>query len=231
MHKVAEENGADLALISEQYRGNTPPRWFSDADSRAAICAFSPLLHITDVDSGSKSGWTWVEMDKVRIYSCYFSPNSIYTDFVEGLTRLGDSISASPLPTIVAGDFNAKAPEWGSPHTDRRGILLSEMASQLRLHAINTGSSTFVRGNSASVIDVTFKTKNKALEGWAVRKLDAPALEGAIALKRETVFNGISGRGAEEVTQSLNDLFRFACNASMPKLGSGVRRPPSVLVE
>ncbi|XP_077287794.1 uncharacterized protein LOC143912390 [Arctopsyche grandis] len=156
MIQTAEERRADLVIVSEQYR-NIPHRWYSDASSRSAIYTPTAHLRITNAVSIGVQGWTWVEMRGVRFYSCYFSPSATIEEFKRDLVCLEDDVRTSTLPVVVAGDFNSKAPEWGSQKTDRRGILLSEMASHLHLHAANVGSAyTFVRGSTGSVIDVTF---------------------------------------------------------------------------
>ncbi|XP_077287795.1 uncharacterized protein LOC143912391 [Arctopsyche grandis] len=156
MIQTAEERRADLVIVSEQYR-NIPHRWYSDASSRSAIYTPTAHLRITNAVSIGVQGWTWVEMRGVRFYSCYFSPSATVEEFKRDLVCLEDDVRTSTLPVVVAGDFNSKAPEWGSQKTDRRGILLSEMASHLHLHAANVGSAyTFVRGSTGSVIDVTF---------------------------------------------------------------------------
>ncbi|XP_077299467.1 uncharacterized protein LOC143920451 [Arctopsyche grandis] len=156
MIQTAEERRADLVIVSEQYR-NIPHRWYSDASSRSAIYTPTAHLRITNAVSIGVQGWTWVEMRGVRFYSCYFSPSATIEEFKRDLVCLEDDMRTSTLPVVVAGDFNSKAPEWGSQKTDRRGILLSEMASHLHLHAANVGSAyTFVRGSTGSVIDVTF---------------------------------------------------------------------------
>ncbi|XP_077287362.1 uncharacterized protein LOC143912067 [Arctopsyche grandis] len=156
MIQTAEERRADIVIVSEQYR-NIPHRWYSDASSRSAMYTPTAHLRITNAVSIGVQGWTWVEMRGVRFYSCYFSPSATVEEFKRDLVCLEDDVRTSTLPVVVAGDFNSKAPEWGSQKTDRRGILLSEMASHLHLHAANVGSAyTFVRGSTGSVIDVTF---------------------------------------------------------------------------
>jgi hypothetical protein len=173
MVQIAEERRADLVIISEQYR-NASNRWYSGSDSRSAIYAPTTHLRITGVGHDNGGGWTWVEIEKLRLYSCYFSPNSPIDAFANDLRRLEDDVKTSILPVILAGDFNAKAPEWGSSTTDRRGVLLSEMVSHLHLHAANIGSRhTFVRGSSSSVIDATFADESAVggIRNWQV--LDA----------------------------------------------------------
>lgn len=116
-------------------------------------------------------GWVWIEIGGCRIYSCYFSPNSPLPEFEEDIRRLEDDVRGAGGPIIVAGDFNASAAEWGSTHTNARGTLLCDVASGLRLHVANVGTSlTFRRGGSGSIVDITFtdETTVGVLRNWRV---------------------------------------------------------------
>lgn len=152
MFQTTSERRADLVLVSEQHR-STRKHWISDASSRSAI--YHPGCSIGG--HGSGNGWVWAETGGVRFYSCYFSPNRPLPEFSEFLEGLITSVASHGGPVIVAGDFNAKAADWGSSTTNRRGELLCEALAQLRLHPANEGTTpTFRRGSSRSVIDVTF---------------------------------------------------------------------------
>lgn len=169
MLKIAEERKADIVIVSEQYCGAVPPRWYSNSATNAAIYVVSRQLRITGAGNDGQ-GWVWVETEGVRFYSCYFSPNSPMNEFIRELTDLEVSIRGSRLPVVVAGDFNAKAPEWSTSATDRRGVRVASMASQLRLHTLNDGSMTFWRRGASSAIDVTFVSEPVLgrAKGWKV---------------------------------------------------------------
>lgn len=161
---------ADIAIVSEQYR-NQPRDWYSDVTSRAAVCVSSKRLPLENTATNPGDGWTWVEMGGVRFYSCYFSPNKPLTEFVWLIDELERDIRSRNGPVVVAGDFNAKSAEWGSSTTNNRGTLLSEAVARLRLHTANTGEVlTYRRGNTGSVIDVTFadETTVGRLRNWRV---------------------------------------------------------------
>jgi len=97
------------------------------------------------------------DLKEVRIYSCYWSPNSTFQDFENFLYRLGCSVRGSNQPVIVGGDFNAKSGEWGSPIENAKGKALADLAASLGLAVCNQGHKpTFVRGASESYLDVTF---------------------------------------------------------------------------
>jgi len=71
---------------------------------------------------------------------------------------------------LIAGDFNAKSAYWGSSVTDGKGEALESFAASLGLWTCNIGDKpTFRRGDSRSVIDVTFVgTGPWELSGWTV---------------------------------------------------------------
>jgi len=93
------------------------------------------------------------------MYSCYCTPNCSIQEYDIFLGGLEHSISHQPrVPAnlVVAGDFNAHSPEWGSVRLDSRGSLLSDLATTLGLTVYNVGTrSTFRSANAASIIDVT----------------------------------------------------------------------------
>lgn len=64
------------------------------------------------------------------------------------------------LQIILTGDFNAKSVEWGSPYTDRRGDIVSEVIASMGLTVVNNGNiPTFSNRNGMSYIDVTCCTE------------------------------------------------------------------------
>jgi len=48
-----------------------------------------------------------VKVKDLTMYACYWSPNTVYTLFVDFLDRLEGSIRQQEGTVIVAGDFNA----------------------------------------------------------------------------------------------------------------------------
>jgi len=60
-------------------------------------------------------------------------------------------------PAVIAVDFNAWAPEWGSPRTNARGKPLLESFAALDLELLNSGTKpTFSRAGTSFIIDLTF---------------------------------------------------------------------------
>lgn len=71
----------------------------------------------------------------------------------------------------MGGDLNAKSPLWNSLVSDRRGQYWEEWIAALNLVVLNEGHTrTFVRGMSASFIDVTISSQRTArkIGSWRV---------------------------------------------------------------
>ena len=73
---------------------------------------------------------------------------------------------------ILAGDFNARALEWGMPTTNPRGRMVLEMATRCNLVVQNRGNRpTYERaGWGASIPDITFATEgaSRRIGDWRV---------------------------------------------------------------
>ncbi|KAL4082648.1 hypothetical protein QTP88_029709 [Uroleucon formosanum] len=124
-------------------------------------------------------GFRWVEVQGLRVYSCYWSPNCSIDEYKDFLLRLELSIRNSLIPVVVAGDFNAKSRAWGSPREDPRGTLLADMLASLDAAVCNNGQSpTFVRGQSQSYIDLTFVSARilDSVSNWVVREDESLSL-------------------------------------------------------
>jgi len=73
------------------------------------------------------------------MYSCYCTPNCSIQEYDIFLGGLEHSISHQPrVPAnlVVAGDFNAHSPEWGSVRLDSTGSMLSDLATTLGLLSV-----------------------------------------------------------------------------------------------
>lgn len=85
---------------------------------------------------------------------------------------IGDYIhECIPRPVIIAGNFNAKSPMWGSPTGNLWGRLVEKWAEQLGLVLLNSdGSSTVVRSRGESAVDLTWATPAAArlAQNWRV---------------------------------------------------------------
>lgn len=80
------------------------------------------------------TGFRLIQINGIRIYRVYCSPNITMAEYNSFLSRLEDSVRETDGPVLVAGDFNAKWSECGSMKTDLRGDALAELASSFDLH-------------------------------------------------------------------------------------------------
>ncbi|VVC42593.1 Endonuclease/exonuclease/phosphatase [Cinara cedri] len=132
---------------------------------RAAVVIANPQLALTESDPGVEDGFRWVTCGGHRYYACYWSPNTDFAGFEDFLLRLESSVRSSGVPVVVAGDFNAKSPEWGDSREGAKGRALVDWAASLDLAVCNRGGRpTFTRahgtGVSSSCIDVSFVSRS-----------------------------------------------------------------------
>lgn len=144
--------------------------WEMDRDGVAAVVVRAPDLTVGRYFRGA--GYVGVETGVGTFVSCYVSPNIDWAAYLEYLQDLGDVVRGIGGLVVVAGDFNAKSPEWLAAATgpDRRGRGLSEWASSLGLVVINSGEHTFERGPSKTAPDVTFAGGGRWLPEWGTGK-------------------------------------------------------------
>ncbi|KAJ8975986.1 hypothetical protein NQ317_016232 [Molorchus minor] len=170
LDQLRVEYDAAIILISEQYRNRDGPGWYSDLLGTAALWTTSPAVVVGQWDAGE--GFVWARCGRVTYVSCYFTPNENIYEFRRKMDGLEDAVRDFTGPLVVAGDFNAKALEWGSATTDPRGRYVLEMAARLGLAVANVGNtSTFRRlGNAQTIPDITLVTDGLAgdITGWRV---------------------------------------------------------------
>lgn len=104
--------------------------------------------------------------------------------------RLHSILANTPSPHVLTGDFNAHHPAWGSRSTSSRGNRLLNVATNAGLHVLNTGSATFVRGKTSSVLDVTLLSTSLLL--FASWFADVESF-GSDHLPTYTIIKGICG--------------------------------------
>lgn len=166
--QMAFEKEADFLILSELNRIPNQQGWYGSEDGRCAI------YMVNDMDilcHGKGYGFVWVETKWFKIYSCYFSPSTTNVEYLDLLARLEQDIGQRSRKLIVAGDFNAHSPSWGSPNSCHRGEILLDITENMQLVPVNQGSSpTFVRGKTETHIDITFMTPDiiKDIRTWKV---------------------------------------------------------------
>lgn len=176
MQATANQLRIDILVISEpKHPKSEGEGWFNDASSRATIAVLNNKIPIDKIGSNNEVGFRWVQIGGVTLYACYWSPNTEFTQFIDFLDRLEASIRIANGMVIVAGDFNAKSPEWGDHREDAKGRALADWAASLGLIPCNRGDKpTFSRvyngGVSRSHIDITFASESSAqlVREWKV---------------------------------------------------------------
>lgn len=171
IEQLCHEKRIHLAILSEHNRNRDGSCWFVDHLNTAAIWVIDSRV-VSVEKSGAGQGYVWVLSRGTIFISCYLSPNDSIDGFRTKLESLEDFILGSPNDLVVAGDFNARAYEWGMPTTNTRGRLLLEMAARVGLLVVNVGNTpTFQRpGYGSSIPDVTLVSESliNRVQGWQV---------------------------------------------------------------
>ena len=110
------------------YYGTT---YLANRRKTAAIWVRDPRISI--LGSGSGPDHAWVRTREATYVSVYLSPNCTARDYKAKVEAIEDAIRDLGVNVIVAGDFTARAMEWGMPLTNSRRCLLLEMAARLDL--------------------------------------------------------------------------------------------------
>nr|XP_044249378.1 uncharacterized protein LOC123002814 [Drosophila takahashii] len=146
---------ADLAIISEPYKVEDNGDWVTNTSSKVAIwlCRRNGRSFL-DVRKGS--GFVRARIGEMWVYSCYLAPSLSKVDFRSALDTIAFD-ARRRHPTIIAGDFNSWAEEWGCPSTNIRGRDLLRAFATLDVVLLNEGTQeTFNRAGAGSIIDLTF---------------------------------------------------------------------------
>lgn len=193
LSQICVEEKVDLAIISEQYGKKSNGYWFEDDTATAAI--WIPRTgYLTPKRSGSGNCFVWTQLDDVTIVSCYLTPSDSIEEFQRKLDEIEDNIRQAQGNFIIAGDFNARAAEWGMRTTNSRGRRIVEMASRLGLTVANTGNvPTFRRaGCEGTIPDITLVSDQIAsrIKNWRV-------LETYTASDHQYISYSFEGRAIE----------------------------------
>lgn len=162
----------DLAVLAEPYRVPDRGEWMGDGAGLVAIFCSPMTGSPPPVIRERGEGYVACAWRGYAVIGAYFSPNRRLVEFEEYLETLAGVVNRlRPLPTILAGDLNAKSVEWGNPRNDAQGDTLAEWARSVELDPANIGNTwTCVRANGGSVVDVTFASPPaaQAIRAWRV---------------------------------------------------------------
>ena len=255
------EHDADLVIVNEPYSRKDGMAWLEDNTATAVIWVpGSSQTMITSHNRGT--GFVCARTMGVTFISCYLTPSDDIHAFQAKLDDIEQHIVQGA--TIIAGDFNSRAVEWGMRTTNSKGRRILDMAARNHMLVVNTGATTFRRpGCEHTTPDLTLAsdavasrvTNWRVLEEytgsdhqyivfsvahearrppapnntpgarkWIASKLNVPALltaTGRSAPSPDTF-------DARTAVANTMHCIRRACNAAMPKCGSGRKRKQAV---
>lgn len=189
LFQTAAREKIDLILINEPNKKMTTRKpWYVDDNTDACIIRANPNVKIFGWGSGA--GFVWVKLETLYVYCAYISPNTTLEEFEAFLRGLEEDLADKGENIVIAGDFNAWSPTWGSASENRRGRTLAEWISSRNMTAANVGDRpTFQRDASQSVIDVTFTTDRLtgAVREWRVMEEESLSLHNYIGF---TIVSG-----------------------------------------
>lgn len=174
LSQIVREQEADISIISEQYTKKSGGLWFED-DTATAAMWIPNTSKVRPKRNGNGNCFVWTQFDSITIISCYLTPSDSIGEFEKKLEEIEDKIREIEGYFIVAGDFNARAAEWGMPETNSRGTRIMEMAARTGLTVANVGNvPTFRRpGCEGTIPDVTLVTETIAhkITNWKVLEI------------------------------------------------------------
>ncbi|XP_075219244.1 uncharacterized protein LOC142323470 [Lycorma delicatula] len=176
---------SDIIFVSEPpYDLTSGTGWLVDATT--AAIGF-PVSGIPIISSGSSDGFIWADLGEIVVFSCYNSPNAGIDNFVVFLENLaGEVMRHRGRKVLIAGDFNAKSPEFAGTVNSLRGRHLSEYVNTLGLTCINGEDKTFRRRMSCSAIDLAFTTSTDVNDFFDWRIINKESLSDHLFIAFES---------------------------------------------
>lgn len=185
LFQTATKEGIDLILISEPNKSMSKGKtWYKDV--RTDACLINRNSNIKVSEWGCGTGFVWIKVEYLYIFSVYISPNSTDNEYELFLQNLQECMQNKGRHILIGGDFNAKSPLWGSQVEDKRGKMLAEWISSKNLITANRGEKpTFQRDASQSIIDITFTTDKTGgtISDWRVLDEETLSLHNYIRYK------------------------------------------------
>lgn len=115
------EMDIDLCLVSEP-NCSISSEWGGNAFAK--IWRTSKNTYIEKAGQGR--GFTWVTTENIMLISVYTSGNDPIEEMDTTLSEISAVLRTWGKCAIIAGDFNAKSPDWRETRSDGRGRKLSE---------------------------------------------------------------------------------------------------------
>lgn len=173
---TANNLNTDVLIVSEPNISAVRNRkdWICDEHTKAAIKILNVDIRIKG--QGDGKGFSYVATSKLTIFSCYCSGNDEIEELEETLQQIELHLQVHNEEAIIAGDFNAKSPQWGMNLTDARGQIIADWIATNDLVVNNKGSKpTFTHQNYGSILDLTLTTVKVAshIENWDVLEIES----------------------------------------------------------
>lgn len=239
---TAKEMEVDILAVTEPNNKELDNHgWLYDIDKDAAIKVTNSKIPCCG--NGAGKSYTWIEMADHILFSCYIAPSKSIDAFQDVLENIAARMNMYKKDTIITGDFNASAMEWGMPRNNQRGVIMCDWIATHNLTLTNKGTeATFLRGNASSIIDLTL-TRGKIgmrTTGWKVLDMETlsdhryiffEVSENTKDAKKRKQIEGWDLRRLNEtkLTQAVEkitgpittpnqilDTITRVCNASMP---------------
>lgn len=156
---TANDIGADIILVSEPNVKAVQGRkdWVYDRQLDAAIKVLNPSTVVSG--RGQGNGFCCINTPSFEVYSVYASGNRDIHELEETLNEIEQRMRSGSGVAVIAGDFNAKSPQWGETSTDNRGRMMSEWIANNDLSILNKPNEpTFKRRDYTSTLDLTLCT-------------------------------------------------------------------------
>ena len=250
--RSAQEESADLVLVSEPYSKRNEAVWLEDREGGAAIWLCGAFGF---QDAGTRAAnFVRAKVNGIHFFSCYARPSMSIMEFGAFLDDLVAE-ARGKSPVVIAGDFNAWSTTWGSRCSNQRGDLLLEAFAGLNISLLNRGNATTYRkAGRESIIDIAFASSYIAQRiHWTVSESythsDHQAILMDIKIRRSLGQQAITGPkwkdkmldeqmfvemfryqelgvgSAEDMAGSIVSMLVKACDASMPRRIQRTQRP------
>ncbi|XP_076302014.1 uncharacterized protein LOC143220195 [Lasioglossum baleicum] len=151
--QTANQLEADIVIIAEPWSPQT--YWYNDGYKGSSIWIpqIGKFSSIHGLYKGN--GIVAIQLETYTIVSCYFSPNKTSEEYKERIAELENFLNSIDVNRcIIAGDFNAKSPAWGSSTLDEHGGIIMELCNSCDvIPTLSEGTFTFERNGHKTLID------------------------------------------------------------------------------
>ncbi|XP_074026223.1 uncharacterized protein [Leptinotarsa decemlineata] len=167
---AVREHQTDILIIAEPNKKIVSTgEWLVDTRSDVALKCINRNVGVQNVRKGA--GYIILELQEVAILACYISPNIPLDQYKSEVDEIMNAVDALSKEMVIAGDFNAASPLWGSANI--KSEHWADWIASKNLTVQNRGDTpTFTSGKSASFIDVTLTTQGLANKicDWEVQR-------------------------------------------------------------